>query len=81
MHLDTGTTETPGAMIVVPPSPDRASVFSMCFPEEVHNYDLLMVLGDDIDEMDMIGIGRIFDAAPRGPHTTFDMFEVFCTRD
>ncbi|RVX11380.1 hypothetical protein CK203_019586 [Vitis vinifera] len=32
IHLDTGTTETPGAMIVAPPSPDRASVFSMCFP-------------------------------------------------
>ncbi|RVW20126.1 hypothetical protein CK203_116673 [Vitis vinifera] len=45
IHLDTGTTEAPGAMIVTPPSPDRAS--------------------------------RIFDAAPHGPHTVFDMFGVF----
>ena len=53
MHLDTGTTETPGAMIVAPPSPDRASVFSMCFPEEVPDYDLPMDLGDGTDEMDI----------------------------
>ncbi|KAL6310856.1 hypothetical protein AAG906_036946 [Vitis piasezkii] len=32
MHLDTGTTETPGAMIVAPPSPDRASVVSSMQP-------------------------------------------------
>ena len=71
------TTEAPGAMIVTPPSPGRASVFSMCFPEEVLDYDLSMDLGDDIDgvtlpatykdEMDMIGIGRILDTAHTSP--------------
>ena len=35
-----------------------------------------MDLGDGTDEMDMISIGRIFDAAPCGPHTAFDMFGV-----
>ena len=64
-------------MIVTPPSPDRVSMFSMCFPEEVPDYDLPMDLGYGTDEMDMIGIGRIFDAAPHGPHTVFDMFRVF----
>ncbi|RVW71792.1 Transposon Ty3-I Gag-Pol polyprotein [Vitis vinifera] len=49
----------------------------MCFPEEVPDYDLPMDLGYGTDEMDMIGIGRIFDAAPHGPHTVFDMFGVF----
>ncbi|RVX11208.1 Transposon Tf2-2 polyprotein [Vitis vinifera] len=52
-------------------------MFSMCFPEEVPDYDLPMDLGYGTDEMDMIGIGRIFDAAPHGPHTVFDMFGVF----
>ena len=28
------------------------------------------------DEMDMIGIGRIIDAAPHEPHFAFDMFGV-----
>ena len=86
MCLSSKTTEPPEAMIVAPPSPDRASVFSMCFPEEVPNYDLPMDLGDDIDgvtlpdtymdEMNMIGTGRILDTAPCGPHYGFDMFGV-----
>ena len=80
------TTEALGAMIVAPPSSGRASVFSMCFPEEVLDYDLSMDLGDDtdgvtlldtyIDEMDMIGIGHTIDAAPHVPHYAFDMFGV-----
>ena len=87
MCLSFKTTEPPEAMIVAPPSPDRASVFSMCFPEEVLNYDLPMDLRDDIDgvnlpdtymdEMDMIGTGRILDIAPLGPHYAFDMFWSF----
>ena len=50
----------------------KASVFSMCFPEEVLDYDLSMDFGDVTDgvtlldtykdEMDMIGIGCILDA-------------------
>ena len=83
MCLSSKTTEPPEAMIVTPPSPDRASMFSMCFLEEVHDYDLPMDLGDDIDGvtlpdtyMDMIGIGRILDIAPRGPRYAFDMFGV-----
>ena len=86
MCLSSKTTEPPEAIIVAPPSPDRASVFFMCFPEKVHDYDLPMDLGDDIDgvtlldtymdEMDMIGIGRILDTAPRGPNSAFDMFGV-----
>ena len=74
-------------MIVEPPSLGQASVFSMCFPEEVLDYDLSMDFGDDTDrvtlpdtykdEMDMIGIGRIHDAAPHEPHYAFDMFGVY----
>ena len=86
MCLSFETTEAPGAMIVAPPSPGRASVFSMCFFEEVPDYDLPMDLRDDtyeatlsdtcIDEMDMIDIGRILDATPLEPHYAFDMFGV-----
>ena len=86
MCLSSKTTEPPEAVIVAPPSRDRASVFSMCFHEEVLNYDLPMDLGDDIDgvtlpdtymdEMGMIDTGRILDTAPHGPHYAFDMFGV-----
>ena len=40
------TIEPPEAMIVAPSSPDRANVFSMCFLENIPNYDLFMDLGD-----------------------------------
>ncbi|RVW12134.1 Retrovirus-related Pol polyprotein from transposon 17.6 [Vitis vinifera] len=43
----------------------------------VLDYDLPMDLGYGTNKMDMIGIGRIFDAVPHGPHTVFDMFGVF----
>ena len=77
MCLSSKTTEPPEAVIVAPPSSDRANVFSVCFPEEVPDYDLPMYLGDDtdvvtlpdtyMDEMDMIRTGRILDTARMGP--------------
>ena len=80
------TNEAPDAMIVAPPSPGQASLFSICFPEEVLDYDLSMDLGDDtdgvtipntyIDEMDMIDIGHILDTASHKPNSAFDMFGV-----
>ena len=86
MCLSSKTTKPPEAMIVAPLSPDRASVFSMCFPEEVPDYDLPMDLGDGpdgvilcdtyMDAMDMIGTRRILNTTPHGPHYTFDMFRV-----
>ena len=86
MCLSFKTTEPPEAVIVAPPSPDRDSVFSLCFPEEVLDYDLPMDLGDDtdgvtlpytyMDDMDMIDTSRILDIASRGPHSAFDMFGV-----
>ncbi|RVW25140.1 Retrovirus-related Pol polyprotein from transposon 17.6 [Vitis vinifera] len=36
IHLDTGTTEAPGAMIVTPPSPDRASRIFDAVPHGAH---------------------------------------------
>ena len=86
MFLSSETIEPPKAVIVTPPSPDRASVFSMCFLEEVPYYDLPMDLGDGpdgvilfdtyMDAMEMINTGRILDATPHGPHSSFDMFGV-----
>ena len=76
--LSSKTIEAPGAMIVAPPSPGWASVFSMCFlqevPEEVP--DGVTLLDTYIDEINMIGIGRILDATPRKPYYAFDMFGV-----
>ena len=86
IFLNSETTKPLEAVTVAPPSPDRASVFSMCFPEEISDYDLPMDLGDEtdgvtlpdtyMDEMDMIGTGHFLDTAPRGPHSALDMFGV-----
>ena len=86
MCLSSETIEPPEAMIVTPSSSDRASVFFMCIPEEIPDYDLPMDLGDGsdgvilsdtyMDAMDMINTSRILDAAPYGPHFSFDMFGV-----
>ena len=86
MHLGIGIPETPDVMTVAPLSPDRASMFSVCFPEAVSDYDILMdtVIDADgvtlpdacTDEMDMIGVGRILDAVPHGPHSDLDLFGV-----
>ena len=86
MCLSFETIEPPEAMIVASPLSDRASVFSMCFPEEIPDYDLPMDLGDGsdgvilpdtyMDEMDMIDTGYILDTAPCGSHYAFDMFGV-----
>ena len=63
--MNSETTKPLEAVTVAPQSPDRASVFSMCFPEEIPDYDLPIDLGDEtngvtlpdtyMDEMDMIG--------------------------
>ncbi|RVW88228.1 Retrovirus-related Pol polyprotein from transposon 297 [Vitis vinifera] len=75
-------------MIVASPSPDRAKVFSMCFPEEIPDYDLPMDLGDGfdgvilpdtyMDEMDMIGTGRSVRIC--GLPLSFDTMSEFVTR-
>ena len=61
-------------------------MFFVCFPEIVFYYDILMNTMIDvdgvtlpnacIDEMDMIGVGRILDAVPHSPHSDFDLFRV-----
>ena len=86
MHLGIGIPETPDVMIVAPSSPDRASMFSVCFLEAVSDYDILMdivIYTDGVtlpnactDEMDMIGVSHILDAVPHGPHSDFDLFGV-----
>ena len=86
MCFSSNTIKALGTLIVAPPSPSRASVFSICFPKEVLDYNLSMDLGDDTDgmtlpdtykdEMNMIDIGRILDVAPHEAHSSFDMFGV-----
>ena len=87
MYLGIGIPETPDVMIVAPSSLDRASMFSICFPEVVFYYDILMDTTIDDEgvtlpdvcthKMDTtIGVGHIIDVVPHGPHSDFNLFEV-----
>ena len=86
IYLGTGIPKTLDVMIVAPSSPDRASMLSICFLEDVSDYDILMdtVINADgvtlldayTDEMDMIGVGRILDVVSHGPHYDFDLLGV-----
>ena len=61
-------------------------MFSICFSEAFSDYDILMDTVIDangvtlpdacIEEMDMIGVCRILDVVPHGPHFDFDLFGV-----
>ena len=61
-------------------------MFSISFLEDFTDYDMLMDPGEGtndvthhnayVDEMDMIGIGRIFYIAPHRPHYAFNLFGV-----
>ncbi|KAL6344262.1 hypothetical protein AAG906_037827 [Vitis piasezkii] len=86
MHLSYVITKGSDVVIVEPSSPGRASMFSMCFPDKVLDYGLFVDFGGGTDgvtlddeytnEMDMIGIGRILNTAPHGPHSAFDLFGI-----
>ena len=49
MHLSSGITEGSDAMIIAPLLSSRASMFSMCFPDEVFDYGLLVDFGGGTD--------------------------------
>ncbi|KAL6326008.1 hypothetical protein AAG906_038500 [Vitis piasezkii] len=49
-------------------------MFSICFPEGISDYDILM--DTMIDDDGVTRVGRILDAVPHGPHSNFDLFGV-----
>ena len=82
--------ETPGvstSMTIAPPSSDRASLFSLCFPDEIADYGVVIELANMIyglvphdeyrDEMDMLGISQFFDTVQRKPFSPLELFGVF----
>ena len=81
--------ETHGALAFVtiaPPSPDRANLFSFCFPYETTDYKAIIEPIDMIDvvvphdeyhdEMDMLGISQFLDAVQCKPFLPWEHFGV-----
>ena len=87
MQMGDETLGVSASMIIVPPSLDRANLFSLCFPNETTDYGVVIELADMIDgvvhhdenhdEMDMLGISQFFEAVQREPLSPLELFRVF----
>ena len=66
------TLDVSASMMITPPSLDRASLFSLCFPYKTIDYGVVIEPADMIDgvvshdeyrdEMDMLSISQFLDA-------------------
>ncbi|KAL6328477.1 hypothetical protein AAG906_038352 [Vitis piasezkii] len=73
-------------MTIAPPSPNRASLFSLCFPDETTDYRVVIELAYMIDgvvphdehrdEMDMLGISQFLDVVQCQPFSPLKLFGV-----
>ncbi|KAL6310559.1 hypothetical protein AAG906_015297 [Vitis piasezkii] len=71
MQLGDETPDMSASAMILPSSPDRASLFSLCFPDETTDYGVIIEPEDTTDgvvprdeyhdEMDMLGIDRFLD--------------------
>ena len=85
MQMGDETVGVLASMTIAPPSPDRANLFSLCFPNET-NYGVVIEPADMIDgvvlhdeyhdEMDILGISQFLDVVQREPFSPLELFGV-----
>ncbi|KAL6316583.1 hypothetical protein AAG906_018838 [Vitis piasezkii] len=86
LQLSDGVPSTSVSMEITPPSPDRASLLSLCFLEEVTDdgvvvdptemIDGVVPYDECQDEMDMMTVSQITSIVKLHPVSPFDMFGV-----
>ena len=86
MQLGDETPDMSASVMILPPSPDRASLFSLCFPDETTDYGVIIEPEDMTDgvvprdeyhdEMDMLGISQFLDTVQREPFSPLELFGV-----
>ncbi|RVW15647.1 Transposon Ty3-G Gag-Pol polyprotein [Vitis vinifera] len=86
LQLSDGAPDTSFLMAITPTSPDRASMLSLCFPEEITSDGVIVdptemidgvVSHDEYrDEMDMMTVSQITSIVQLQPVSPFDMFGV-----
>ncbi|RVW92012.1 Retrovirus-related Pol polyprotein from transposon 17.6 [Vitis vinifera] len=86
MQLGDETPDMSASAMILPPSPDRASLFSLCFPDETTDYGVIIEPEDMTDgvvphdeyhdEMDMLGISQFLDIVQREPFSPLELFGV-----
>ncbi|KAL6315006.1 hypothetical protein AAG906_030838 [Vitis piasezkii] len=87
LQLGDGTPGTSVSVVIALPSPDRASLLSLCFLEEVTTNGVVIKPAEMIDgvilhdewryEMDMMGMSQITIIVQPEPASPFDLFRVF----
>ena len=87
LQLGDGNPGTSVFVVIALPSPDRASLLSLCFLEEVTTNGVVIKLAEMIDgviihdewryEMDMMGMSQITIIVQPEPASPFDLFRVF----
>ncbi|RVW89168.1 Retrovirus-related Pol polyprotein from transposon 17.6 [Vitis vinifera] len=86
LQLSDGAPNTSLPMTITPTSPDRASMLSLCFPEEITDDRVIVDPTEMIDgvvphdeyrnEMDMMTVSQITSIVQLQPVSAFDMFGV-----
>ncbi|KAL6342810.1 hypothetical protein AAG906_016645 [Vitis piasezkii] len=86
LQLSDGAPDTSFPMAITPTSPDRASMLSLCFPEEITSDGVIVDPTEMIDgvvphdeyrdEMDMMTVSQITNIVQLQPVSPFDMFGV-----
>ncbi|RVW68713.1 Retrovirus-related Pol polyprotein from transposon 17.6 [Vitis vinifera] len=86
LQLSDGAPDTSFPMAITPTSPDRASMLSLCFPEEITSDGVIVDPTEVIDgvvphdeyrdEMDMMTVSQIAGIVQLQPVSAFDMFGV-----
>ncbi|RVX07664.1 hypothetical protein CK203_021855 [Vitis vinifera] len=89
MQMGDETVGVLASMTIAPPSPDRANLFSLCFPNET-NYGVVIEPADMIDgvvlhdeyhdEMDILGISQFLDVVQREPFSPLKLLEYLSSR-
>ena len=86
MQMGDETLHMLASMMIIPPFPDRASLFSLCYLDETIDYGVVIEPTDITDgvvphdqyhdEMDMLGINQFLDAVQREPFSPLEFFRV-----
>ncbi|RVW78332.1 Transposon Tf2-2 polyprotein [Vitis vinifera] len=86
LQLSDGAPDTSFPMTITPTSPNRASMLSLCFPEEITDDGVIVDSTEMIDgvvphdeycdEMDMMTVSQITSIVQLQPVSPFDMFGV-----
>ncbi|RVW71025.1 Retrovirus-related Pol polyprotein from transposon 297 [Vitis vinifera] len=86
LHLSDGAPGPSASVLIAPPSPDRTSLMTLCFPDEIDDHGTFAEIGDVedgavprdeyIDEMLAMSLSQTEEIAPPELASPFDLFGV-----